>query len=337
MASIQRHGKHQWRAFVARTTPEGKVVRKSRIFESKQDAKDWATAEEVEIKAGAAKAFADKSFGDLLVRYRNDVSTHKRGVRAESLRIGRILQDEIASVPLSALDATHVAAWRDRRLKSVTAASVCREWNTLSHACAIATKEWMWMHGNPFSGVRKPAAAPPRDRLFTKEEIEALCVVSGYTRDYACVTDSARVACAMLFAIETAMRAGEICALQWADIQLERRFLTIKGVGLGAGKTLAAKRDVPLSAEAIRLLGQLPSEDACVFCLKAASLDALFRKAKRRAMIDGLHFHDTRATAITRLARKLDILALARMVGHRDLKMLQVYYRMSAEDIASRL
>ena len=47
--------------------------------------------------------------------------------------------------------------------------------------------------------------------------------------------------------------------------------------------------------------------------------------------------HGVNHVAITRLARKLDILSLARMVGHRDLKMLQVYYRESAEDIAKRL
>ena len=41
--------------------------------------------------------------------------------------------------------------------------------------------------------------------------------------------------------------------------------------------------------------------------------------------------------AITRLARVLQPLDLARMVGHRDLKMLLTYYDESAEDIAKRL
>ncbi len=37
------------------------------------------------------------------------------------------------------------------------------------------------------------------------------------------------------------------------------------------------------------------------------------------------------------LARKLDVLPLARMVGHTDLKMLMTYYNESAEDLAKRL
>ena len=55
------------------------------------------------------------------------------------------------------------------------------------------------------------------------------------------------------------------------------------------------------------------------------------------ALIEDLHFHDSRHTAITRLAGKLDVLALARMVGHKDLRMLQIYYNESAEDMAKRL
>ena len=58
---------------------------------------------------------------------------------------------------------------------------------------------------------------------------------------------------------------------------------------------------------------------------------------KAKAGVVGLTFHDARAEAITRLSKKLDILQLARMVGHKDLKMLSVYYRESAADIAKKL
>jgi len=62
-----------------------------------------------------------------------------------------------------------------------------------------------------------------------------------------------------------------------------------------------------------------------VFQLRAASLDALFRKGKKRAgLADAdLHFHDSRHEGITRLAAVLGVLELARAVGHRDLRMLQ--------------
>lgn len=64
---------------------------------------------------------------------------------------------------------------------------------------------------------------------------------------------------------------------------------------------------------------------------------AAIRQARDRAGLADLHFHDSRATAITRLAKRLDVLELARMVGHRDLRMLQVYYRETAEELAAKL
>lgn len=135
----------------------------------------------------------------------------------------------------------------------------------------------------------------------------------------------------MLFAIETAMRAGEIAGLTWADIDLDKRIAFLPQTKNGFS------RKVPLSAEAIRLINQMDRETEAVFNLSTAQIDSLFRKAKAMALIEDLHFHDMRHEAITRLAGKLNILELARMVGHRDLKQLQVYFNLSAEDMAKKL
>lgn len=326
MASITKRGR-SWFAQVRR-----RGVSRSASFTTKAEAVAWAAKVEAEALSGDRGAVPDRPFADLLIRYRDEVSATKRGERWESLRIGLVLRDPLAEVSLRDLDARHVAEWRDRRLTQVSAASVRREWTLLSAACAVAVKEWHWLKKNPFSGVRRPPPAEARDRIASDDEIERLLFALGYERDAPPVTAMARVGAAMLFAIETAMRAGEIAALRWEDVFAERRFLKV-----GAGKTAAARRDVPLSSEALRILAQLPHDCELVFGLTTGQIDALFRKARARAMIDDLHFHDFRHTAITRLAKRLDVLALARMVGHRDLRMLQVYYNESAEEMAGRL
>ena len=64
----------------------------------------------------------------------------------------------------------------------------------------------------------------------------------------------------------------------------------------------------------------------------------LFSRLCKRAQVDGLTFHDSRATALTLLSRKVDVMTLARISRHNDLTLLQrVYYRESAEEIAARL
>lgn len=98
-------------------------------------------------------------------------------------------------------------------------------------------------------------------------------------------------------------------------------------------------RDVPLSSRAIQLLGMLPvvEDGQPLFGLTDRSRDVLFRKGRDRSLIKGLTFHDTRHEAITRLARKIEPLALARMTGHTNLQELMTYYNESAADIAARL
>jgi len=74
-----------------------------------------------------------------------------------------------------------------------------------------------------------------------------------------------------------------------------------------------------------------------VFKSNQTSGGQLFRRALQIAGVDGLTFHDTRHEALTRLAQKLEVLDLARMVGHRDPRSLMIYYNATAEEIASRL
>jgi integrase len=93
-------------------------------------------------------------------------------------------------------------------------------------------------------------------------------------------------------------------------------------------------RDVPLSKRALELW-ELVKDGG--FELEPDSLSALFRKASGKAGVVDLHFHDSRHEAITRLAKKLHVLDLARMVGHRDIRMLQIYYNATAEQIADKL
>lgn len=325
MATFRKSGTG-WRVEIYKN-----AIRKSGTFSTKAEATAWAVTVEADIIAGKAGKVPDKPFSALLERYRDEVSITKRGERWERLRLGLVMRDPLATVRLSELSERDIAAWRDRRLRTVSEATVRREWNLLSHACSVAVKEWKWLSSNPMKDVRRPVAPPARDRMLSCWEIEAIITALGFEDGVRPDTVSACVAYALLFALETGMRCGEICDLGWEDISG-----TVAEVR--KGKTRSATRRVPLSTYAREIIETMQEIDKDrVFGLQTSQVDALFRKARDRCEIEGLHFHDSRATAITRLASKLDVLSLARMIGHRDIKMLQVYYRESAEDMANRL
>ncbi|APZ42649.1 tyrosine-type recombinase/integrase [Acidihalobacter ferrooxydans] len=335
MATFRKRGT-RWRAelFV-------KGQRRSATFATKREAQAWAAQTEAKIHTQSTADIPDKSFGDLMHRYADEVSVRKRGARRERMMIQVILRDtDIAKIPLRDLRPSDLSAWRERRLEQVSAGTVIREMTILSHACTIARKEWGWLKTNPMADVRRPASPQARTRRPTEEEIEALLFTMGYSPDRAPETAMARVGAAFLFACETAMRAGEICALQWDDVH--ERYVHLPMTKNGH------PRDVPLSTQARRIIEQLrpvTGKHPHVFNLPSTSLDALFRRARERLAVDGplqdirsLHFHDTRREALTRLSKVFNVMELARISGHRDLRILQnVYYAPKVEDLADKL
>lgn len=315
MAYIRKRGA-RWAAEIDR-----RGVKAHETFATKTAAQIWARKIEADIDAGATGGASVRPFRDALARYVREVSPTKRGEAWERKRLAALEHDPLADVPMSALDAPHVAAWRDRRLTKVTGSTVNREWNLLSHVCAVAVAEWRWLRANPFSTVRRPKEAAARTRLPTADEIEALRIASGYHHGALQLVEQ-RVFAAFLFAIETGMRSGEICAL--TDVRGRVAYLPMTKNG--------DARQVPLSAEALRIWQQVGRFD-----LTPSQRDATWRKIRTKAGVAGLNFHDSRAEAITRLSKKLDVLALARMIGHKNINELQTYYRESAEDIAGKL
>ncbi|WP_421685024.1 tyrosine-type recombinase/integrase [Tritonibacter mobilis] len=263
---------------------------------------------------------------ELFERYAREVSSKKRGYKWEALRLNRWGQSDLGDKILSELSPADFAAWRDARLQKVAPSTVRREMTLMGSVFSVARREWGLIGDSPLTDVRKPQEAAARDRLPTSAELERLELSAGDDLNNA----TARAFHAFLFAGETAMRAGEIVGMKWEHIDLERRVVDLPMTKNGTS------RQVPLSRRAVEMLERLPESDP-VFSLDSRQLDVLWRKVRDRAAVEGLTFHDSRHWAITMLAKKLDVMDLARMVGHRNVNQLLTYYNESAEDLAKRL
>ena len=312
-------------------------VRESRTFlaNEKTKAKLWANSREAELRGGEVATHRYK-LRDLLERYAKEESPKKRGGAWEQKRITAWLSQPWSDVMLSRCTPDYFASWRDDRLKSdsrygrpVSPSTVRREMTLLSAVFTTARREWRLIPYNPLTEVKKPTESPHRERLFTDDEVERLCKAMRYSDDCDFSLVSQRVAAAMLLALETAMRAGELCSLSPRTVFLDKRYARLEQTKNGLA------RDVPLSSRAIDILSRVD----CDLRLKPEQLDANFRKYRDRLGIENLHFHDTRHTAITRIAsaRTLDVLELARMTGHSNINQLRSYYNESATNIAKRL
>ncbi len=321
MATFRKLPSGKWQAQIARNG-----IRKSSSFATKREAQDWAARQEY-LVTNAEPPQTKLTLKDAFDRYAREESPKRRGERWEVVRLERLSSDKIADKRLADLEPADFAEWRDRRAKEVAPATVRREMTLMSSVLTTARREWGLISHNPISDIRKPASPPPRDRRVSADEIDKLIEAGGTDLTKA----QARAVHAFRFAVETAMRAGEIVGLTDKTVDRDTRVATLPKTKNGTA------RKVPLSTAALGLLDELPETDGPLFDLNNQQIDAMFRKARDKSEIEDLRFHDSRHEAITRLAKKVDVLSLARMVGHKDVKMLMIYYNETAEELAQRL
>lgn len=311
-----------------------KGVRAGGTFETKAEARNWAAAKRAELLT--AKKVGAQTLTQAIDRYSEEVSTKKAGAEWEARRLKAFARDfaALCSMRLADITTADMAAWRDARLASVTPGTVQREINLISNIFAVARDEWRWITDTPLRGLRPPGDNPPRVEVWRWQDIKRMCRWFGYVTGRRPDTKTCEIAHAFLIALRTGMRSGEILSLSDDSVNLASGVVTVKHKMQYLTKR---PRQIPLRAPAIRLLRVL-SGHGQFFTIGDASRDTMFRKAVRSLMLPNLHFHDARGTALTLLARKVDVLTLSRISGIKDISLLsRVYWRESAEQISARL
>jgi len=302
----------------------------SKTFTHKKDAQLWAIEIERKIDQGLILELSHpdyKTLSQILDRYKNEITITKRGGHIEAYRLAKIMRDPLAEIKLSQLSAMHIAEYKNRRLKEVSACSVVKEMTLISLSLDIARKEWgVPISSNVVRDVKKPQPERGRDRRLSEEEHTLLLRSCSKSNNHWLTP-------LITIAIETGMRRGELLSLAWEDVDLDLRVAHLNMTKNGS------KRDVPLSSEAINLLRSLPHDiSGYVFPITFASLRGLWNRACKRAGITDLHFHDLRHEATSRFFEKgLNVMEVATITGHKDLRMLQRYTHLRAEDLAKKL
>lgn len=326
MAAFRKRGTG-WQARVRRVGYPDEV----KTFPTRADAERWARSVEGEMDRGefvSRSEVARSTLADLVLRYMNEVTPSKRGARDERIRLNAMLRNRLCKLSLVHLTPQEVARYRDERLKICGPATVIRDLAVLSAIVNHARREWGVAIQNPVALVRKPASPRGRDRVLSDDEEARLCDALrpiGRRNPYmlALVTT----------AIETAMRRGELLSLRWEHVDLDSRVAFLPETKNGRS------RHVPLSSRAVQAIESAPSPRlGLVFPVGVAAMEASFLRAVRRADLQGLHFHDLRHTATSRIARKLpNVIELAAVTGHESLQMLKRYFHPRASEIARKL
>lgn len=317
MAYIHKHN-DGWRAQVAKLG-----VRRTAVWPTKREAIEWAARLESEIQSGKHKPGTTKTLAQAIDKYLKTVSPTKRdAVEWERRRLASFME-HMGDACMGDITSERIGEWRDVRLKTVSGSTVLREVNLFRNMFKLAVAEWKWLERSPFDGVRLPKEAPPRESVWPWQLVRRVLRAGQRSGG-----KTLEVTQAFHIALRTAMRLQEaLAAPEWFD--QKRRIVTIP-----PSKTNPRPESIPVTRQAHRVLSKMPKR----FLVGANEASTLFSKLCKQNLIKGLEFRDSRATALTLMSRKMDILTLARISRHRDLDLLRrVYYRETAEQIAARL
>ena len=178
---------------------------------------------------------------------------------------------------------------------------------------------------NPTIGCKIPPKKAKEMQVLDTEEMQRLLIQAKYEGYFEIIA----------LALLTGMRRGEICGLQWDDINFETKELTIKRqVTIARGKVAVSEPKTPSSLRTFKLPDSLvnmllelkkSATSEWVFespVKKGMPRDphAVYRKTQtmlERAQCKKIRFHDLRHTfATTALANGMKVKQLSAMIGH---------------------
>lgn len=274
---------------------------------------------------------------DLIDRYVLNVLPGKRNARSQGAHLAW-WRAKIGHMLVSKVTRAVIAEYRDELLapraghKTRGPATVVRYLASISHVFTVAIGDWEWADLNPVKGIRKPREPGGRDRYLKDHERTALL-------DACQRSSSDALYLAVVLALSTGMRRGELLTLEWRDIDFARRSITLRHTKNGE------RRSVPLCSPAHEMLAArhetARTDTPLVFPgdgnparpdgpIKPRDITKAWETARKSAGLSDVRFHDLRHSAASYLAMNgASTLEIAAILGHKTLHMVKRYAHLS--------
>lgn len=332
MATIEKRlcrGKYVYRARVRR---KGAPMI-SATFPTKTLAQDWAQKAETQIKentyfpAMQAQRHTLNEAIDLYVQKLRHASNSQQTTISQ-LNVWRTLIGDfnLAQITPAKIVGTlnKIENTQTPTGKTRSAGTLNRYLSVLSSALTFAKKELGWIQNNPAFNVSKMPEPQGRVRFLSDDERERLLGTAKQASNPFLYP-------AVILAISTGARRGEILSLRWEDVDLDKGWARIQKTKNGE------RRGIPIKSDALIAMRDLynnrPS-DIFVFPNESNSgpfdIRRSWEKAIKQAHIEDFRFHDLRHTCASYL--RMDGASdgeIADVLGHKTLQMVKRYAHVS--------
>jgi integrase len=334
MATIEKRDSGESITYRAKIRVKGHPPQ-SATFKRLTDAKRWAQSTEAAIRERRyfkTKEAQRRTLAELVDRYTRDVIPRKGPWARDQAKQLAWWRTELGTRTLADVTPAVIAEARDKLAREVTVrggprspSTVVRYLAALSHAFAVAVKEWGWLEDSPLRKVAKPKEPRGRVRFLSDDERARLLE--------ACQkSESPDLYAAVVLSLSTGARRMEILGLRWGQADFARRAITLLETKNGEIQSL------PLVGHAFDLMVERAKvrriDTDLVFPGRKRNwpidLRTPFETAVKRASIEDFRWHDLRHSAASYLAMNGATLAeIAEVLGHKTLAMVKRYAHLS--------
>ena len=322
--------KGSWRAQIRR-----KGHSESKTFPTKRQAEAWARQREADIDAGGVAPVAARGLTvhEVISAYRklrdasrpiSDQSNEHYMLKALSAGLGSIMVDRLTPQDL----VTYCTIRSEDGAGPYTLNMEMSKLGTVFRYGAVQLRvvlpDVVGQARPLLSHLRLIGGGGKRERRPTEDEMTRII-------DHMGATYGEVYAEAVRFAVASAMRRGELCAITRQDID-ENRVVSVWRKHPRKGKVLER---VPLLDDAWDIVKRQPdSEDGRIFPIEPGTLSKYFTWTCRALSIPDLHLHDMRHEGASRLFEEgLQIEQVALITGHKSWNMLRRYTQLKPEDV----
>ena len=307
--------------------------RQSATRDTVRECEQWAASKLLAAKAGHKSEIDDKSpmlLTELMTLHYERVRRKAKGASYDTVMMRMLRRDYAWLTNMRVVEITPqvLTKYRDSRLRQVTPSTVRRDFSYLSSVMGYAVTDLFVIPHNPCHDVNKPKDSKPRRRRINQSEQDAIIAACNFDIGQTPTDTYQWAGWLFVWALESAMRRGEIMSMTWDNVHDRFVHLTTSKSG--------DARDVPISPAMRELLDSVKRDSGHVVSSHIDGIDTAFGRALKKTGIKDLQFRDTRHEAISRLVntKRLPVEILAKITGHKKLEtLLNVYYNPTADEL----
>ncbi|MCK7581294.1 MAG: site-specific integrase [Chromatiales bacterium] len=340
MATVERVQRRDGIVYKAKVRRQGHPTT-CRTFKTRKAAERWALKFEAalgEDDAGLTSEAQKHTLKEAIDRYRAeilpDLSETSRPNYEQRLLFW---EAKLGQLRLFDLTAPRIAAVRDEL--TVAPATVAAYLAVLASVLTACVRRWHWLKDSPMRQVDKPSVSNARSRFLARDELSRLLE--------ACRASTSRdLYLAVVLAITTGARRGELRGLRWKDVDLERGLLHLRVDNETITK--GGVRSLPIAAPALEPLKARLAErqkaakegktvSDLVFPSRVSKSNPIdfrapFETALRRAGIEGFRWHDLRHSAASFMAAHgASLVEIGAVLGHKSAQTTKRYSHLTEQ------